>query len=102
MREMEPAVDPVQLLQHTGWMKRLARSLVSEDQADDVVQQTWLTLLKSPPSRPATTAWLAAVVRRFAYRARRAERRRRRREKRVARQEATMMPTDPAIRADPW
>ena len=97
MREMEPAVDPVQLLQHTGWMKRLARSLVSEDQADDVVQQTWLTLLKSPPSRPATTAWLAAVVRRFAYRARRAERRRRRREKRVARQEATMMPTDPAI-----
>lgn len=71
------------LLAHAGWVQALARSL-SRDQAsaDDLVQQTWVRVLETPPaSRSETGGWLATVVRNLA-------RDRHRRDTRRARHEA--------------
>ena len=74
MSRMEPSIDPAQLLEHAGWMKHLARSLVGEDQAEDVVQQVWLAGLQRPPSPGrGLRSWLAAVVRKNAAKLRRTE-----------------------------
>ncbi|MFH0944594.1 MAG: sigma-70 family RNA polymerase sigma factor [Planctomycetota bacterium] len=56
------------LEQHVEWLRRLAHSLVHDDQsADDIAQQTWLKALERRPDtgRPLR-AWLTTVVRNFA------------------------------------
>jgi RNA polymerase sigma-70 factor (ECF subfamily) len=78
------------LLAEANWIRALARSLVADaSTADDVVQETWLAILKRPPrvGQPLRP-WLAKVVRNFARMRRRGESNRRRREEASARREA--------------
>ena len=53
------------LLEHAEWLRRLAAGLVQPDDAgDDVVQETWMAALRSPPTADrATQPWLATVMR---------------------------------------
>ena len=74
------------LLTHQDWLRSLARRLVGDAAAaEDLVQETWIAALKSPPdpSRPARP-WLAGVVRRLASMRARGEGRRARRQTQVA------------------
>ncbi|MEZ6020150.1 MAG: sigma-70 family RNA polymerase sigma factor [Planctomycetota bacterium] len=78
--------DLERLLTHQDWLRALARKLVGDAQAaDDLVQETWIAALKSPPDpdRPARP-WLAGVVRRLASMRARGEGRRARRQNEVA------------------
>ena len=65
--------------EHSTWMRRLARALVGEAAADDVVQDAW-TQLGPRHERPG---YLAAVVRSLSLRRLRSERQRKQRECRV-------------------
>lgn len=59
-----------ELLAHSTWVRRLARSLVaSEADAEELVQDTWVAALRRPPveGSPARP-WLARVVRNLAAR----------------------------------
>jgi RNA polymerase sigma-70 factor (ECF subfamily) len=53
------------LLVHAGWTRALAVRLLGDaDDADDVVQETWLSALRMPPDRRrALRPWIATVVR---------------------------------------
>lgn len=56
-----------ELLAHSGWLVALARRLVEPAGAEDLVQETWATVL-ARGARPAgdARAWLAAVMRNLA------------------------------------
>ncbi len=90
------APELADLLQHSSWVRRLAGILVRDDaRADDLAQQTWVSVLRSPPDpglpvRP----WLGQVVRNLARMGFRGERRRRDRE------EATLLGADPSAPGD--
>jgi RNA polymerase sigma-70 factor (ECF subfamily) len=76
-----------ELLAHADWLRRLALHVVrgaDGAEADDVLQETWVAALRSPPrrDRPAEP-WLAEVLRNFARRALRAGRARRLRHERA-------------------
>ena len=53
-----------ELLQHAGWVRNLARTLVLDSgAADDLVQETWLAALRRPPGdRSNLRGWLGRVV----------------------------------------
>ncbi len=81
---------PEDLLQHAGWMRRLAGRLVHDAQAaEDLSQETWVRALEHPPraDRPVR-GWLATVMRNLAAQRRRGDHRRRGRELGAAREEA--------------
>ncbi|MBI1849136.1 MAG: sigma-70 family RNA polymerase sigma factor [Planctomycetes bacterium] len=82
--------NPEALLANAGWMRALARRLVSDaDVADDVVQQTWVAALEREPiESPSLRGWLRTVVTNFALRSRRSERNRGRRERAASKTEA--------------
>lgn len=84
------------LLEHTDWVRRLARSLVFDpDRAEDVVQETWRAALEAPPrSTTDLRTWLAVVARNAARSLGRSEARRRVRESGAARAEALPDTTD--------
>jgi RNA polymerase sigma factor (sigma-70 family) len=65
------------LLEHSTWLRGLARSLVGASSADDLVQDTLVAAMRSPPpsDRPARP-WLAHVMRNFVRMRHRAETRR--------------------------
>ncbi len=89
---MTRSIDPEVLLQHTSWLRVLAVELVGDaHRAEDVLQETWLAALRSPPrewkEEGRLRAWLAAVLRNLALLSRRGEGRRRGRELRAARPE---------------
>lgn len=89
---MRPSEDPSsleQILQQSGRLKSLARSMVGDAaQAEDIVQDTMLAVLERGSGKePATGAWLAGVVRNKALRFFRDIYRRRRRERLIARPE---------------
>lgn len=90
------------LLEHAAFVRALARSLLFEPQAaDDVVQQTWLTALESPPRYARNLrGWLARVVRRHVFRRARAEARRRLHEEASGRGGASPPADDCAARAE--
>jgi len=74
-----PSIE--ELLEHGDWVWRLARSLVRDDNdADDIVQETWYAALRLPPrpdgSPAARFAWLSRVVRHAAARIARSKERR--------------------------
>ena len=78
-----------ELMTHSAWLRRLAKTLVRDAAAaDDLVQETWLAALKNPPdpSRPARP-WLAGVMRRLVAMRARGEARRARRQRTAARAE---------------
>lgn len=81
---------PEELLAHADWVRALARSLVRDPEAaDELVQETWLGALSSPPRAGATVrAWLARVTRNALRKEARGGGRRRAREEAAARPEA--------------
>ncbi|MEM9378614.1 MAG: sigma-70 family RNA polymerase sigma factor [Planctomycetota bacterium] len=81
---LPPGADA--LLSQTRWMRALAMGLVADpNEADDVAQEAALAALQhGPKDRPPSRAWLATVVRNFAWRRRRTETRRADREALVA------------------
>jgi|GEM_PF-2194633 len=94
--DMKDRIQLEQLLEYSGWLKTMARSLVLDDaRAHDVMQQTWLAALKTPPrSMTAARSWLSKVLRNFAFNTHREERSRRLREERVALPEKTAATPD--------
>lgn len=87
IRPLDPNLDD--LLQHSSWLKNLARSLVKDpDLADDLVQQTWVTALEHPPRKAGNLkSWLGRVLRNNAYSGHRSDQRR------LAREAQTQQPT---------
>ncbi len=61
-----PTLDA--LLRHDPFVRRLARSLLTDaDAADDLAQETWLAAIRRPPSHlSAPRGWLARVTRNLA------------------------------------
>jgi len=74
------------LLEHAGWMRKLAQSLVGDAQrADDLAQDTWVRALQHPPRTDLPLrGWLATVMRNVWRQDRRGDARRSDRETRVA------------------
>ena len=65
MAETAPHAD--ELLQHTDWLTQLARALVGDASAADVVQETYEVALAKPPRHPgALRPWLGGVARNLA------------------------------------
>ncbi|MDQ3299659.1 MAG: RNA polymerase sigma factor, partial [Myxococcota bacterium] len=80
------------LVAHTDWLMGLARALVGEAAAGDVVQETYVVALTKPPQRDgALRPWLGGVARNVARMATRGRVRRERRE--VAAVVAAEVPT---------
>jgi len=79
---MPPTAD--ELLAHTDWLMRLARALVGDADAADVVQDTYAATLAQPPRRDgALRPWLGGVARNIARMRVRGQVRRERREEAV-------------------
>ena len=87
------------LLEHQGFLRRLARSLVfDEHRADDLVQDSMVVALeRGVPEGGRLRAWLAGIVRNRARRTFRDERRLRERHRKAARPEA--LPSTDAVAA---
>lgn len=103
MQRMRPggiAVD--ELLAHGAWLRGLARTLARDtNAADDLVQQTWLRALETPPrERAAGVSWLREVIRNLARDAVRRDGRRAAREGAVARPEGRPSAADLVARAE--
>ncbi|MGK0156215.1 MAG: RNA polymerase sigma-70 factor (ECF subfamily), partial [Neolewinella sp.] len=84
------------LLQHAASLRSLASELVAgPDRAEDIVQDTYLRALKSPPrDRRGLWPWLSTVLRNVARNEHRGDRRRVRREALVATDEVVVGATD--------
>ena len=83
-------IDVETLLAHEGFVRGLARRLVrDDDEADDVVQQTWVAALARPPraDERGLRGWFTTVVRNVVRQRRRGDARRARRERAAARPE---------------
>ncbi|MHC5039959.1 MAG: sigma-70 family RNA polymerase sigma factor [Planctomycetota bacterium] len=102
MTDAPNAFDTRDLIAHAGFVRGLARSLLKDENlADDVVQETWLTAMKTPPRRPGSVkGWLGAVVRNRVRQEKRTEQRRRRRESRGERKEPHPSPSDTLEKAE--
>ncbi|MCP3918086.1 MAG: sigma-70 family RNA polymerase sigma factor [bacterium] len=89
-------ITPDLLLAHAGFVRSLARQLLSDEAAvEDVVQETYIRALQSGPrKKEALPAWLRAVTRNVAFKAMRSSRRRRRREHVAARGEGLPSTSD--------
>jgi len=88
------------LLAERAWVEALARSLVADDAtAADVVQQTWLAAVESPP-RSSSRGWLARVVRNAAFQSHRAASRRARHEAAAVARAPEPSPADTVVRAE--
>jgi RNA polymerase sigma-70 factor (ECF subfamily) len=81
-------IPPDLLLAHAGALRALALSLVGDEHAaEDVLQETFVRALRSPPSsHERIGGWLRRVVEGFAHKRRRSEDRRAAREKLYARE----------------
>lgn len=93
---------PELLLQHAGWVRRLAAELVGDSHAaDDVAQETWLAFFLRPPDTDGPLRpWLARVVRNRAALRRRGRANRDAREAEVARPEALPSADELVVRAE--
>jgi RNA polymerase sigma factor (sigma-70 family) len=64
---MNATITTTELLAHTAWLQRLARRLVDPASADDLVQETWATAVRSQPDRDRPLRpWLGTVLRNLA------------------------------------
>ncbi len=77
------------LLEYEPFVRKVLRNMVEgEDQLNDLVQETWVRVLRRPPAdRNGVRGWLATVARNLARDAKRGNSRRLEREKVVARPE---------------
>lgn len=94
--DIAPNFPADELLRHSRWLRRLARSLVLDDaEADDLVQETWLQALsRDREGLRDPRAWLAGVARNVARNRGRSRTARRARERAAARSEAEPSPLD--------
>jgi RNA polymerase sigma-70 factor (ECF subfamily) len=90
------------ILQHSGFIRSLARGLLRDESlVDDVVQETLIRALeKGPRNKGALTAWLRTVTRNLAYKSYRGTARRRAREEEAARPERQAATVDIVARAE--
>jgi len=86
MRVMDPSPAPLgrELLEHREWLRALAGALVGAQEADDLVQETWLAALRSGRDPVEARPWLASILRNLARGLRRSRGRSRDREERAA------------------
>jgi len=102
MVDSSPLPDPSELLVHAEWLQRLARTLVRDQQvAEDIVQETWLSALRSGQRdgvRPRP--WLARVLQNHLRSRERSQARRMRREAEVAPSELLPSAAELSERAD--
>src|ERR1051325_2740627 len=69
MAQAAPIPEVESLLRNRSWMRRLARELVGPELAEDLVQETWVRALESPPrDMAALSVWLRRVLRNLAAR----------------------------------
>lgn len=98
MANPEARPDVQVLLANAGWLAPLVRGLLKDaHEAEDVLQETWLQVLRSPPDMAevgSVRAWLARVARRIALRRIERNHSRRWRETAVAAPEAAVDPED--------
>ena len=67
-----PVIPPEALLKHAAFLEQLARGLVRDPGLrDDLVQDTWIAAIRSPPREGRVRGWLATVLRNAARKARR-------------------------------
>lgn len=60
----ELGLDLERLLEQRGWLRALARSLVREDDADDLLQEAWLAALGTrTKARRSLRAWFTGLAR---------------------------------------
>ncbi|MCC6408490.1 MAG: sigma-70 family RNA polymerase sigma factor [Planctomycetes bacterium] len=87
---MDAGTNVEALLEHSDWVRALARTLVADSaQAEDVAQEAWLAALRHPPRDASNPrGWLATVVRNAARKLARERVRRAAREADVARDDA--------------
>src|SRR6187549_704281 len=89
-----------ELLAHSEWLTRLARALVGDAAADDVVQDTYeAALAKSSNRRGPLRPWLGGVARNVARMTTRGRMRRERREQAVMVQDEVASPEQLLARA---
>jgi len=86
MVDANPSPKLEALLEHGGWVRALARSLVSDSAtAEDLEQKTWLAAVERPPrNNHNPKAWLGSVVRNLSGMHWREQKARRRREESAA------------------
>ena len=83
------APDLDRLLEHSQWLRPMARALVHDEHlAEDVLQETYIAALNRPPREAPLGAWLSQVLRNVVRMQARKEGRRVAREERVARRES--------------
>src|SRR5260221_292789 len=94
-------VTPEALLSNAGWVRALARSLVSDAHAaDDLAQETLLAAIEHGPAPGhSLRAWLSLVVRNFARKRHRADLRRQDREASLVHPDPAPSPADLCERA---
>ncbi len=95
-----PTADAQALLEHLEWVRRLARGLIAHPQdAEDLVQETWLAATRRPPRPGPLRGWLAQVVRNAAREQARRDSRRLSYESDAARSGASASSVDLVARA---
>ncbi len=90
MNHPEYSTDLAEAMAHAPFLRRIARALIGDEQAaEDLVQETWLSVMQhTPVQRGRMRQWLAAVLRNKANNLRRAKSRRSLHEEEAARPEA--------------
>jgi len=94
------SVSPEELLAEVEWVRRVARALVGRGESDEVVQQTYLQALATPPAPGPLRRWLRTVVRNVVRRRIRDEATRERHEVRVPVAARTPEPGETVARAE--
>ncbi len=90
---MSGVPDARLLIEHASFVRRVARGILSdEDAAEEIVQGTFLQALRHPPRTSGSRSWLARVARNLAISRWRAERSRHARELVAARPEPVSGP----------
>lgn len=101
MDERGMPVEFEHLFEHQEWVRALAVRLSTEaSAAEDVVQETWLEVLRSRGAPESPRAWLGGIVRNLARNARRRDGSRSERERRAAQPEHLPSAADLLERAE--